>query len=196
MLLADATNTLGTFQGGSCRRALASLPTRYGRCAPACWPCSSSSSSATSSPGWSPRCSSAEREARPASRRRAERTGRVDAAHGHRAQRAGDHGHDRLLAADVRVRHGRLQYPGPAEALRRHGQRGRVHPQSAGGHGGRRGGPVGGQLPAGRGGHQRRPAGHCLCRAPGQRLLLRLGPVDLHRRLQAVGHRVRAARTT
>ena len=56
-----------------------------------------------------------------------------------------------------------------------------VHPQAAGGHGGGGGRPAGGQLPARRDRHQRRPAGHLLCRAPGQRLLLRAGPADLHR---------------
>ena len=54
----------------------------------------------------------------------AERSGlaRVDAAHRHRPQRAGDRRHDRLLAADVRVRHGRLQHPRSGEADRRRWQ--------------------------------------------------------------------------
>ena len=49
----------------------------------------------------------AQRKDRPANRRRTQRSGRLDAAHGHQAQRAGDRRHDRLLAVDVRVHHGR-----------------------------------------------------------------------------------------
>ena len=68
-----------------------------------------------------------EREARPASRRRAERIGPIDAAHGHRAERADHSGHDRFLVVDVRVLHGGVQYPGAYGSLCRHEQRGPIH---------------------------------------------------------------------